>query len=186
MPTKSLSDPPARNMERLVASHLKGNQVRSTLQVGLMAWPTRGPAFWSHGEPCWLGSRGHPVGSDPSGHHVLVSLNPCAQRPSAWILLGCDLGHSQNVPSRQFASKISRVGSQVLNSPLLMLKSHGFRGQNNRQVTLDAGSFLLLPYCLGSGPVAITGGPEAVPGFWPWAGYPHSWLVYGENHGKSQ
>ena len=37
------------------------------------------------------------------------------------------------------------------------------------QVTLDAGSFLLLPYCLGSGPVAITGGPEAChPAILPW------------------
>jgi len=36
--------------------------------------------------------------------------------------------------------------------------------KNWSQVTLDAGSFLLLPYCLGSGPVAISGGPEACHG----------------------
>ncbi|CAL1138268.1 unnamed protein product, partial [Cladocopium goreaui] len=46
-----------------------------------------------------------------------------------------------------------------------LVASHlkGNQVRSTLQVTLDAGSFLLLPYCLGSGPVAISGGPEAAP-----------------------
>lgn len=34
-------------------------------------------------------------------------------------------------------------------------------GWHVAQMTLAVGNYLLLPFCLGSGPVAISGGPEA-------------------------
>lgn len=121
--------PHARNMERLVASHLKGNQVRSTLQVGV--WPA-----WSHGEPCgfiWQhGERHQPRVLFEVSVNGQIYLSTCLQRiPKDFARFGSDRGHPDpqwtSCPSESepFPPCAKRPSAQCPKTPIFLQKKAG-------------------------------------------------------------